>query len=152
MSLLFGFLDARIMESPGNWMSQLTGCSSTGSCQYSLHMVIWLKWVFPKFSEFSDTNIFHYIKRLKHATSYVRDQDVTITPARHVRERIVKLSPFMLQWFIRFHEFSEFREFLIYLGKTPRSSICPLYWHDITHGLKIGDRAYYRSQKKFWAR
>ena len=38
----------------------------------------------------------------------------------HVRDRILKLRPFMHQWFIRFSEFGELSEFLFHLGKTPK--------------------------------
>ena len=57
------------------------------------------------------------VKGLKPATSSVRGQDATTVLARHmyVKGRISKLTQFMLQWFIRFVEFTEF---LFHLGKT----------------------------------
>ena len=73
--------------------------------------------VFTEFAEFSGKNICHYSKRARTchpAASCVSDQDATTVSA----ERIFKLTQVMLQWFIRFTEFSEF---LFYLGKTPLS-------------------------------
>ena len=100
-------------------------------------IVIWCEHlrnrVFPKmfplnslfeFTEFSDRNICHYCKRAwtcHPATSCVRDQDVTTSPARHVWEiGSLNWAEFMLQWFIRFPEFSEF---LFHLGKTPMTNV-----------------------------
>ena len=78
--------------------------------------------VFTKFNKFSDKNICHYSKRAwtcHAAASCVRDQDATTVPARHVWETgSLNYAQFMLQWFIRFPEFSEF---LFHLGKTPLS-------------------------------
>ena len=51
------------------------------------------------------------------ATSCVRDQDATTAPARYMWETgSLNWAQFILQWFIRFPEFSEF---LFHLGKTP---------------------------------
>ena len=78
--------------------------------------------VFIEFAEFSDKNICHYSKRAQTChpvTSCVRDQDATTVPARHMWETVsLNWAQFMLQWFIRFPEFSEF---LFHLGKTPIS-------------------------------
>ena len=76
--------------------------------------------VFTEFTEFIDKNICHYSKRTRTchpATSCVRDQDATTAPARHIWETgSLNWPQFMLQWSIRFPEFSEF---LFHLGKTP---------------------------------
>ena len=65
-------------------------------------------------------NICHYSKRAPTchpATFSVRHQDATTVPARHMWEtESLNWGQFMLQWFIRFPEFSEF---LLHLGKTP---------------------------------
>ena len=45
------------------------------------------------FSMNSVTKIFLSLKGLEFATSCVRDQDATIVPARHVRDRNFKLNP-----------------------------------------------------------
>ena len=48
------------------------------------------------------------IKELEPVTSCVRDQDATTGPARHMWETgSLNWSQFMLQWFFRFHHFSE---------------------------------------------
>ena len=52
------------------------------------------------------------LKRLEPATSCVRDQDVTTAPVRHMWETgSLNWAQFMLQWFIRFPEFTEFQCF-----------------------------------------
>ena len=65
-------------------------------------------------------NICHYSKMAqtcRPATSCVRDQDAPTALARHMWETgSLNWAQFILQWFIRFHEFSEF---LFHLGKTP---------------------------------
>ena len=80
-------------------------------------------YVFTEFTEFNDKNICHYGKRARTchpATSCVRGvrgQDATTVPARHMWQTgSLNWAQFMLQWFIRFPEFSEF---LFQLGKTP---------------------------------
>ena len=70
-------------------------------------------------------NVFHWIQRIQWqkiydirrtrtshtATSCVRDQDATTAPARHMWETgSLNWAQFMLQWFIRFPEFTEFSE------------------------------------------
>ena len=70
------------------------------------------------FTEFSDKNTCHYSKRARtchQATSCVRDPDASTAPARHMWGSSI-WAQFMLQWFIRFPEFSEF---LFHLGKPP---------------------------------
>ena len=68
--------------------------------------------VFTKFAEFSDKSICYYSKRVQTChpvTSCVRDKDATTAPARHMWETgSMNWAQFMLQWFIRFLEFSEF--------------------------------------------
>ena len=49
--------------------------------------------VFNEFAEFSDKIFVVTIKRFEPVTSCVRDQDATSVPARHVRDRIIKLRP-----------------------------------------------------------
>ena len=74
-------------------------------------------------TEFIDKNICHYSKRARTchpATSCVRDQDATTAPARHMWETgSSKWAQFMLQWSIRFSEFTKLSELLFHLGKTP---------------------------------
>ena len=76
-----------------------------------------------EFNEFSVKNICHYNKRAQTChptTSCVRDQDATTAPARHMWETgSLNWPQFMLQWFIRFPEVTEFSEFLFQLEKTP---------------------------------
>ena len=63
------------------------------------------------------------VKGLEPATSCVRDQDATTVPARHMWETgSLNWAQFMLHWFIRFPEFTEFSEVLPHLGKTPLPS------------------------------
>ena len=51
-------------------------------------------------------------KWLEPATSFVRDQDASTVPARHMSEvESLNWAQFMLPWFIRFPEFAEFTEF-----------------------------------------
>ena len=51
--------------------------------------------IFTEFSEFNDKNIVITVKGLKPSTCCVRDQDATCTTvlARHVRDKIFKLTP-----------------------------------------------------------
>ena len=69
------------------------------------------------------------VKRLEPATPCVRNQDATTVPSRHMWETgSLNWAQFMLQWFIRFPEFSEF---LYHLRKTPlyfNFSYSTLYW------------------------
>ena len=67
---------------------------------------------FPNvFTEFSEKIFVNAIKRVKPATSCVRDQNAsTNTSKAHVIDRIFKLSPTHTSVIIRFPEFSEFRE------------------------------------------
>ena len=52
------------------------------------------------------------LKGLEPTTSCVRDQDATIVPARHMLETgSLDSAQFMLQWFIRFLEFTKLTEF-----------------------------------------
>ena len=85
--------------------------------------------VFTEFAEFSEKNICHYSKRVQTchpATSCVRDQNATTVPARHMWEaRSLNWAKFMLKWFIRFAEFSEF---LFHLGKTQLFSPYKAIW------------------------
>ena len=71
--------------------------------------------VFTECSEFSDESIYYY---------NVRHQDATTTPARHMWETwSLNWAQFMLHWFIRFPDFTEFDErsvpFLEKLQYTP---------------------------------
>ena len=77
-------------------------------------------WVFPKCFHWIQWLKYLLSKRFEPATSCVRDQDVIIAAARNGWE-IGSLNwlQFILQWFIRFHEFAEFTEFLLHLGKSP---------------------------------
>ena len=74
-----------------------------------LRPFVWIQWLKYLLS-----------KRFEPATSCVRDQDVIIAAAGNGWE-IGSLNwlQFILQWFIRFHEFAEFTEFLLHLGKSP---------------------------------
>ena len=87
-------------------------------CQFPIHLVsvLTLNSVFPKCFHWIrwihwQKNC-HYIKRAwtcHPATSCVRGQDHTTVPARHMWETgSLNWAQFMLQWFIRFPEFSEF--------------------------------------------
>ena len=80
-------------------------------------------WVFHKsFHWIQWQNICHYSKRTRTchpATCCVRDQDATSAPSRYMWEiGSLNSAQFMLQWFTRFPEFTEFSEFLFHLGKT----------------------------------
>ena len=51
------------------------------------------------------------LRGLEPTTSCVRHQDATTTPPRHMWEaKSLNWAQFMLQWFIRFPKFSEFKE------------------------------------------
>ena len=86
--------------------------------------------VFTEFAEFSDKTICHYSKtaRTYHpATSCVKDQNATTVSARHMWETgSLNWAKFMLKWFIRFAEFSEF---LFHLRKTQLFSPYKAIWH-----------------------
>ena len=89
-------------------------------------------WVFLNvLTEFSDKYICHYSKRARTchpATSRVRDQDATTVPARHMRETVsLNLVQFILQWFIKFAEFSEF---LFHSGENPLDRVIPMFVDD----------------------
>ena len=63
-------------------------------------------------------------KGLEPAISYVRDQDATTAPARHMWDTgSLNWPKFMLQWFIQFPEFPKFTKFLLSLRKTPLDRI-----------------------------
>ena len=88
----------------------------------------WFSEVFPKcFTEFSDKNICHYSKRAQTchtATSCVRDQDATTVPARHVwKTGSLNWAQFMLLWFSESLNSLNSMKVLLYLGKTPVSSV-----------------------------
>ena len=82
---------------------------------------------FTEFADFSDKNICHYSKKAwtcHPATSCVRDQDATPVSAWHMWDTgSLNWAQFMLQWLIRFPEFTEFCDFLFHLGKNPLSSL-----------------------------
>ena len=85
------------------------------TCAPSVHGYVWPLWLIPPFdvhlvhictdkiefsqnvfTEFVNKNICHYSKRDRtcHPTTCcVRDQEATTVPARHVRDRIFRLSP-----------------------------------------------------------
>ena len=81
------------------------------------------------FSLNSVTKIFVYSKRTRtchSSTSCVRDQNATTAPARHIWDTgSLNWTLFMLQWFIKFPEFTEFSESSALLGKTP---MCRIYY------------------------
>ena len=63
-------------------------------------------------------------KGLEPVVSYVRDQDATTAPARHMWDTgSLNWPKFMLQWFIQFPEFTKFTKFLFNLRKTPLDRI-----------------------------
>ena len=82
------------------------------------HNNLWDNGVFPKCFSLNSANSvtkkIYDIKRIRTchlATSSIRDQHATIAPARHMWENgSFNWAQFMLQWFIRFPEFSEFSE------------------------------------------
>ena len=83
-------------------------------------------WVFPKcfhWMQWIQWQKILLIKRLfKLATSCVRSQDVATAPTRQRQQKwSSNWAQLMLQWLIRFPEFTEF---LIHLGKTPM-----LHWY-----------------------
>ena len=105
---------------PNTYFWKVTGVCLTGNLkpiEFSLN-------VFTEFAEFNDKNICHYSKRLwtcYSATSCVRVQDATTAPAIHMWETgSLNWAQFMLQWFIRFPEFSGLP---FHLGKTPLSIV-----------------------------
>ena len=52
------------------------------------------------------------LKGFEPATSCIRDQDATTAPARHMWKTVsLNWAQFMLQWFIKFPEFTEITEF-----------------------------------------
>ena len=60
------------------------------------------------------------VKGFKPAISCVGDQDATTAPARFMPQMgSLHGHLFMLQWFIKFPEFTEFPDFLFHFGKTP---------------------------------
>ena len=65
-------------------------------------------------------NILYFQKIIQTCHLLCDDQDATIAPARHRKQRVsLNWAQFMLQWFITCPEFAEFTEFTINLGKTP---------------------------------
>ena len=89
------------------------------------------------------------VKKLKTATSCVRDQDATTAPARHMWDtRSLNWTQFMLQWFIRFPGFAEFNESSTPFRKNSielgvvKNQICRmLSWVSIVH-KSPGTRVY----------
>ena len=79
---------------------------------FSIKQMEFFSNVFTECSEFSDESIYHY---------NVRHQDATTTPARHMWETgSFNWAQFMLHWFIRFPDFTEFDERSVpFFGKTP---------------------------------
>ena len=101
-------------------------------------------------------------KGFKLAASSLREQIVTIVPARHRLETgSLNLPLFMLQWFIRFLEFAEFTEFLSNFGENSILWCSFVYFslefsslfhtHDYVHNLSISrnnkSRSIYRFRK-----
>ena len=75
---------------------------------------------FSNFSEFSEKTYVITVKGFKPANFYVKDQDSTTLPPRHMRETgSLNWIQFMHHCFFRFPEFIGFTEFLFCLGKTP---------------------------------
>ena len=76
--------------------------------------------MFSLYSLNSVTKICHFSKGAQTATFCIRDQDATTAPARQMWQTgFFNWSQFMLQWFIRFPEFTKFTESQLNLGKTP---------------------------------
>ena len=123
------------------------------------HWIIESIWVFPKcfhrIQRIQWQNICHCSKRARTchpATFCVRDQDATTVPARHMWETgSLNWAQLMLQWFIRFPEFSEF---LFHLGENSNihntlriddvQMFCILWAHQANPWILVDQRKRYR--------
>ena len=94
--------------------------------------IIWMEFflnVFTEFSKFSDKKYLS-LKGLEPATSCVRDQDAITAPARQMWETgSLNWDKFMLQWFIRFPDFSEFNESSVPFRKNSNETFEPKYFY-----------------------
>ena len=92
-------------------VSLLSKCRFFGYYQNSKNLVNSVELILNVSTEFSDKIFIITVKGLELGTSCVRDQDATTAPARHLWEAgSLNWAQFMLQWFIRFSEFTEFNE------------------------------------------